>query len=354
MLMIVVLTGNYRGGVYQFAQHIVSVFHEMGKSVVLFAPENSEYITESMQTYERKNSLNPLNRYYQEIADRISERKPELVFVCDSNLVTARIVLSLNRTIPVYMCVHDIKAHPNYKATIQYLKDMIKRPYIRAAWRMVKKVVVLSEHSKNELTKYYPAIANKIGIVRLGAHPPRTVEKSPEELKIETDYFLFFGRMDKYKGIENLLRAYTESADNMPYQLVLAGNGLLTEREEALITAYPKNITLIKRYIQDEEMVWLFQHARCIVLPYIEASQSGVLSMAYHYGKSVVASDLDGLKEFIEIGKTGLVYSDIDQLRHFLMQIDQILPENRKWIDEYVKQNLDWSVNIQKCLMEDL
>ena len=101
-------------------------------------------------------------------------------------------------------------------------------------------------------------------------------------------------------------------------------------------------------------MIWLFKHARCVVLPYIEASQSGVLSMAYHFGKSVIISDLDGLKEFVEVGKTGLVYSDIDQLSNYLIHIDQVLPENRRWIDEYVKENLDWSANIQKCLMEDL
>ena len=352
--MIVVLTGNYRGGIFQFAQHVVSVFQEIGKATVLFAPENSEHISESTQTYVRRNSLNPLNRQYKQIADRILAHKPELVFVCDSNLVTARIVLSLDQSIPVYMCVHDVKAHPNYKAVKQYLKDLIKQPYISAAWRAVRKVVVLSEHSKRELKKYCPAVTSKIGIIRLGAHPPRVAEKKPKEVSCENAFYLFFGRMDKYKGIENLLQAYTKDADNMPYELVLAGSGVLNEKEEALIASCPQKVTLVKRYISDEEMVWLYKHARCVVLPYIEASQSGVLSMAYHFGKAVIASDLEGLKEFIEIGRTGLVYSDIDQLRHFLLNIDQVLPEERAWIDQYVQQSLDWSVNIRKCLGEDL
>lgn len=352
--MIALLTGNYSGGIFQYAQHMVNVFLKLGKSVVLFAPENSEYVAEYMQTYERKNSLNPLDEQYRRIANRISEYQPELVFVCDSNLVTARIVLSLACSIPVYMCVHDVKAHPNYHATVQHMKDLMKQPYIHAAWKTAKKIVVFSNHSKRELQKDYPLVASKVSVVRLGPHPPNVEERRPEEITNDEPYYLFFGRMDKYKGIENLLRAYTENAGNMPYKLILAGNGLLSDVEEKLITSCPSNITLLKRYIPDEEMVWLFAHARCVVLPYIEASQSGVLSMAYYFGKPVIASDLDGLIEFIDVGKTGLVYSKVDQLRHYMLRVDQILPANRRWIDEYVKQNLDWSANIQQCLMEDL
>ena len=40
---------------------------------------------------------------------------------------------------------------------------------------------------------------------------------------------------------------------------------------------------MINRYIKDSEVAYLYQHAQCVVYPYISATQSGVLSLAFYY-----------------------------------------------------------------------
>lgn len=53
-----------------------------------------------------------------------------------------------------------------------------------------------------------------------------------------------------------------------------------------------ENIILINRYIKDEEIAWLFNHAKLTVYPYISATQSGVLSVSCYFGKPIIASDV--------------------------------------------------------------
>lgn len=48
----------------------------------------------------------------------------------------------------------------------------------------------------------------KAVLLNLGAHVPDAIEEKPKEMEGVTHYILFFGRMDKYKGISRLLNAY--------------------------------------------------------------------------------------------------------------------------------------------------
>lgn len=51
----------------------------------------------------------------------------------------------------------------------------------------------------------------------------------------------------------------------------------------------------------------MMQHTGCVVLPYVEASQSGVLLTAYAFGTPVVAARSGGLPEYVRDGHTGLL-----------------------------------------------
>ena len=144
-------------------------------------------------------------------------------------------------------------------------------------------------------------------------------EKVPETKGL-SDYFLFFGRLELYKGVENLLRAFSNYSGTR--KLVIAGKGRVNILQKAL----SKNVILINRFIKDEEIKDLFEKACCVVFPYKSATQVGPISIAYCFKKPVVISAVPALMEKFDFGHPeGILVSrnDIFSLSYALDLMDR-------------------------------
>lgn len=122
----------------------------------------------------------------------------------------------------------------------------------------------------------------------------------------ETINFVFFGRIEKYKGIGVLVEAFSilrKRKKNVT--LTIAGKGNV---EEFGLTAGAKDqINVVNKYIPDEEVGCYFDGPNVVtVLPYLDATQSGVIPIAIEYGTPVIVSDTGGLKEQMLDGKFGV------------------------------------------------
>jgi glycosyltransferase involved in cell wall biosynthesis len=60
-----------------------------------------------------------------------------------------------------------------------------------------------------------------------------------------------------------------------------------------------QRVRLIDRYVPDSEIGTLFARASAVVLPYRQASQSGVGAQAQRFGRPIVATDVGGLPELV-------------------------------------------------------
>lgn len=115
---------------------------------------------------------------------------------------------------------------------------------------------------------------------------------------------LFFGRIIKYKGLDVLLEALPEVWRELPtLELVIAGEGELPSSE---VLRDPR-VTTLNRYIAEAEVPGLFEQCSAVVLPYVEATQSGVLALAKEYGRAAIASDVGSIREAIVEGAGLLV-----------------------------------------------
>ena len=349
--MIVVLTSNYNAGILQLALQMKNELKKIFGDSILFVPIQSNLSGEDIELYDRKSSLIPFAPCYKRIARRIESYSPQLVFICDTNLITARIALSLKTNIPIYSIVHDITSHPTYRSAASHFIGYFKKIFSSRLLKKATKIVLLSKHSYNQFPLQHPNLAEKRVLLPLGAHVPNTESHRPPELMIEPGFILFFGRIDKYKGLLNLLRTFEKSKDIIRNQLLIAGDGCLTSEEEAIIKRNSKSIVLLKRYISDGEMIWLYKNSSCVVLPYIESSQSGVLSIAYYFRKPVIVSDLEGLTEFLDEGKTGVVFHNADELVNYLIEIPLKSTQMSEYIANYYSHNLEWANNLKKIFM---
>ncbi|MCL6630548.1 MAG: glycosyltransferase, partial [Armatimonadetes bacterium] len=123
---------------------------------------------------------------------------------------------------------------------------------------------------------------------------------------------LFFGGVFQYKGIEYLIKAAPSIRGRFPEaRIVIAGSGPDWPRCRSFIED-PNAFELIDRALTNPEVTQLFEEASVVVLPYTEASQSGVLAVAYAMGKPVVATAVGSLPEGVEEGVTGLLVPPAD------------------------------------------
>jgi len=63
-------------------------------------------------------------------------------------------------------------------------------------------------------------------------------------------------------------------------------------------------------FIPAEEVKYIFSAADAVILPYREATQSGILQIAFNFHKPVIASDCGGLAELITNGETGIIVKE--------------------------------------------
>ncbi|GAI31350.1 unnamed protein product, partial [marine sediment metagenome] len=123
---------------------------------------------------------------------------------------------------------------------------------------------------------------------------------------IKGNNILFFGRITRYKGIDYLIEAGKLVKERIPDATVtIAGAGGFTRYKRMI--GSDSSFTVLNRFIADEEVAELFQKASVVVLPYVDGSQSGVISIAYAFKKPVVATNVGNFSEMVENGKTGFV-----------------------------------------------
>jgi glycosyltransferase involved in cell wall biosynthesis len=115
---------------------------------------------------------------------------------------------------------------------------------------------------------------------------------------------LFFGLLRPYKGLEVLLEAWRgpggEDSGVAGAELWIAGMPRMDIA--ALRAGAPASVCFDARFIPDVELPAYFRRADLVVLPYLEADQSGVLFTALAFGRPLLLSDVGG---FPEVAATG-------------------------------------------------
>jgi glycosyltransferase involved in cell wall biosynthesis len=119
---------------------------------------------------------------------------------------------------------------------------------------------------------------------------------------------LMFGLMRPYKGIDVLLDAWRGSGGEEPIEdaeLLIAGMPRMDISE--LRALAPANVSFDPHFVTDEELPAYFERADLVVLPYLQADQSGVLFTALAFGKPLLLSDVGGFPELASTGAAKIV-----------------------------------------------
>ena len=134
-----------------------------------------------------------------------------------------------------------------------------------------------------------------------------------EELGISENslVLLFFGYVRKYKGLDILIEAFPKILSTNPKaKLLIVGEFYDDPREYFELIkklGIEKQVKVINQFVPNEDVAKYYQAADVVILPYRSATQSGILNVAYGFYKPVIVTDVGGLAEFVDEGKTGFV-----------------------------------------------
>lgn len=116
---------------------------------------------------------------------------------------------------------------------------------------------------------------------------------------------LFFGRAAPGKGLPQLIEAGRNLAGAVPgVEITIAGSGYDPGRFGELAS---DTFTVIDSRVSEEEAARLFERAAVVAMPYLDASASGIPSIAGGFDTPVVATDVGCLPDLVRDGEGGLI-----------------------------------------------
>jgi glycosyltransferase involved in cell wall biosynthesis len=314
----------FRGGIANFNNALAQEYCDRGDQVTLYSftlqypgflfPGTTQYESgEAPKNLKIKtliNSVNPFN--WINVARIINAEKPDYViirywlpFMAPCLGTIARL---LNKKIKILAITDNVIPHEK-----RIGDTLLTRYFVKSCDAFLSlSASVLDDLSKFTNTTYKKFIPHPIYNV-FGDKIPK--EKALENLGLNSEdkHLLFFGFVRKYKGLDLMLKAMSDSRiKTMGIRLIIAGEFYDHKTEYTdMITnlGIEDNIIMKSDFIPAEKVKNYFCAADMITQTYRTATQSGVTQIAYSFDRPMLVTDVGGLAEIVPNNKVGYVTS---------------------------------------------
>ena len=279
---------------------------------------------------------------------RLKALRPHLVHITFWHL-WATPGLGMCAPFPLVATVHDVSRHPGERGLWA-----IPPALYRWQWRWADQVIVHATAARQQLLTQHGCQPERVHVIPVGSfdfYRACAHDTQPER----PNTVLFFGRIWGYKGLQYLIEAeplITRAVPNA--RIVIAGYGEPFEKyRRAMVN--PHHFEVHNYRIPDEQVAHFFQQASVVALPYVEASQSGVVPVACAFGKPVVATRVGGLPDMVIEGQTGLLVppADARSLAEAIIKLLKDTPLRHQMgqrARQFAETELSWQRIAQKTL----
>lgn len=305
------------GGIARFSDTMLAAFRQHGHDMVpvpIRAIYPSFFPGRASRVMDKGAALvlyNPLT--WLPVFKRLSAMKPDIVLVPYWSWWQIPFCAALYRltSLKVVLLLHNVRSHERFPGEAFLL------PLLAAS---ADGVLALSESVARQGRGFLKAIPQRILY-----HPvydaPKSVSMTHEpDLRSVLGYgpevpvLLFYGYVRRYKGLDILLHALPQLIVREPrLRLLVAGTFLQDPGHYQAIVkqlGLDEHVQLFPGYVSPERTAAFFAAADAVVLPYRSASQSGVIQLAYGFGRPVIVTPAGALPEMVEDGKTGWIAPD--------------------------------------------
>jgi glycosyltransferase involved in cell wall biosynthesis len=235
------------------------------------------------------------------------------------------------------------------------IMNFLLRNITRFLLKYADEIIVLGKTQEKTIRKL--GYRQKVIVSRIG-HYDFFQKNIKKKFSTEKNTLLFFGRIKEYKGLKYLLEALKSlKKKNLSFKLIIAGEGDITPYQK-VINELKEHIELNVGYVSDEKVSEYFQRCSFIVMPYTDATQTGVVQVAYSFKKPVIATNVGSLPEVVIDGKTGTVIEaknsqELVQAINTMLKNPSETKKKGQAAYQFMKKELDWK-KIAKMLWEDI
>ncbi len=144
---------------------------------------------------------------------------------------------------------------------------------------------------------------------------PDSIDDHPSPY--ERPYFLFVGRLERIKGVEDVIPIFADYGDA---DFVIAGDGEHRAVLESLAAENPR-IHFLGR-VPTDELQRYYRHAIALIVPSVCYETFGIILIeAFRAGVPVIARRIGPFPELIDRSGAGLLFDDPEQLRTALARV---------------------------------
>lgn len=219
--------------------------------------------------------------------------------------------------------------------------------YYKKTYSLIDKIIVPSEFYYHKFIEFGVPKENLYFL-------PNFLPLTKKTIDIEKgEYYLYFGRISKEKGIKTLL----ESFEKFPEKLILAGTGPMLEEYQRIVKEKKQKNVKFLGFCKKDKIEKLIQGSKCVIIPsewYENCPYTAIETL--EIGKPIIGSDQGGIPEFIEEGKNGFIFEkrNVESLTECLYKIEALTKKEYKSFCNYsyqlYKNNYTDKIHYQKLI----
>lgn len=232
---------------------------------------------------------------------------------------TAGLLAALVHGVPHVITAHSLEPRRPWKAEQLGGGYRLSSWAERTAYLAADAVIAVSAGMREDVLAVYPELdPARVHVVRNGvdaqAYRPVEAPDTVRELGIDPDrpYALFVGRITRQKGLPHLLAAAEQLPGDVGVVLCAGAADTPAERQEVAdaveaLQARRDGVVWLEAMLPREQLVPLIAGATVFVVPSVYEPLGIVNLEAAACGTAVVASDVGGIPEVVDDGRTGLL-----------------------------------------------
>ncbi|MCS7230089.1 MAG: glycosyltransferase [Candidatus Kryptonium sp.] len=269
----------------------------------------SSTTTEKIESERIIDSINPLNWIFTAI--KIVKQKPEIVifkywlpFFAPCYGVISAILKIFSSSEIVFIC-HNITPHEKFP---------FGNLLTKFAFLFADRFIVQSDAVEKDLLKLKPSANYKKVFHPIYEIFGEAIDKDEARkilgIRPNEKVLLFFGYIRPYKGLDILLKSVKFIVSKFQVKVFVVGE--FYENPEKYFKLVEEEgigdfVVFVNEYVPNDDVKIYFSACDLVVLPYLSATQSGIVQIAYNFNKPVVATNVGGLPEVVYDGLTGFI-----------------------------------------------